>query len=93
MLIHILIGLTKENRNKLDIEYIKVLGFNKNGQKYLKTLKCDIPVQRKISDKYLAQKYELKASKIYDMLTGEDTLKYELNNRPIKANGDLNEKR
>lgn len=84
MLMHILIGLTKDDRKTLYIEYIKVLGFNDNGQKYLKNLKSSIPIERKISDDYLAQKYELKASLIYDLLTGSDTIDYELNNKPIK---------
>lgn len=84
MLIHILIGLTKEDRNKSIIEYIKVLGFNSKGQKYLKSLKSDIPIQRKISDKFLVQKYELKASAIYDILTNGNSLQYELKNKPIK---------
>ena len=84
MLIHILIGLTKEDRNNLKLEYIKVLGFNNKGQNYLKTIKPDLLVQRKISDEYLAQKYELKAAMIYDLLTGEDTYKFEKDNKPIK---------
>ena len=93
MLIHILIGLTKEDRNKLTLEYIKVLGFNSKGQKYLKTLKCDLLVQRKISSEYLAQDYELKTAKVYEMLTGKNALEFEIKNKPIKNSGDLNEKR
>lgn len=84
MLIHILIGLTKEDRSKLKLEYIKLLGFNDKGQKHLKSIIYDIPIQRKISDEYLAQQYELKASMIYDLITGKDTYKFETNNKPIK---------
>lgn len=84
MLIHILVGLTKNDRSNMYIEYVKVLGFNDKGQKYLKSIKKDIVIDRKISDKYLSQQYELKASKIYDMLTGENTTSFELNNKPIK---------
>ena len=84
MLIHILVGLTKYDRSNMYIEYVKILGFNSNGQKYLKSLKKDIVIDRKISDKYLSQRYELTAAKIYDMLTGLNTLEFELNNKPIK---------
>ena len=84
MLIHILIGLTKNDRQNLKLEYIKVLGFNSKGQKYLKSIKSDIPIQRKISKKFKAQEYELKASLIYDLLTNQNTYKFELSNEPIK---------
>ena len=84
MLIHILVGLTKNDRGNMYIEYVKILGFNSKGQKYLKSLKKDIVIDRKISDKYLSQRYELTAAKIYDMLTGLNTLEFELNNKPIK---------
>lgn len=84
MLIHILVGLTKNDRSNMYIEYVKILGFNNNGQKYLKSLKKDIVLDCKISDKYLSQRYELTAAKIYDMLTGLNTLEFELNNKPIK---------
>ncbi len=86
MLIHILIGLTKIDRNNLKLEYIKVLGFNQKGQDYLKTIKKDIPIQRKISDKYLAQKYELTSSCIYDLLSGSNSYEFEKSNKPIKYN-------
>ncbi len=87
MLIHILIGLTKTDRKNLKLEYIKVLGFNQNGQNYLKNIKCDIPVQRKISNKFLAQKYELIASNIYDLIINDNTINFELSNKPIKKEG------
>ncbi len=85
MLIHILIGLTKENKDNSKLDYIKVLGFNINGQNYLKQIKkeCEIPITRKISENYLVQKYELTASLIYDLITNNNTIKYEKNNKPI----------
>ena len=85
MLIHILIGLTKKDKDKSYIEYIKVLGFNKKGQKHLNKIKekITIPITRKISEDFISQQYELKASLIYDLLTNNNTYKYELNNKPI----------
>lgn len=84
MLIHILIGLTKEDRNKSFIEYIKVLGFNNRGQIYLSKLKSDILISSKIKETYLVRNYELKASIIYDLLTNNNTYNFELSNKPIK---------
>ncbi|UKI28450.1 MAG: nucleotidyltransferase family protein [Clostridium sp.] len=83
MLIHILIGLTKEDKRNYSLNYIKVLGFDKTGKDYLKTVKSDLTIQRKISDTDIAQKYELTASLIYDMLTDSNTYKFETSNKPI----------
>ncbi|WP_297596968.1 nucleotidyltransferase [uncultured Cetobacterium sp.] len=43
MLIHILLGITKKDTEvvKNRVPYIRVLGFNKNGQEYLKQIKKD----------------------------------------------------
>ena len=84
MLIHILIGLTKEDRKKCDIEYIKVLGFDNIGQRYLKNIKSDIILNSKIPDTFTTRKYELVSSKIYDIICNTDSYKFELSNRPIR---------
>ena len=84
MLIHILVGFTKEDREKLSYDYIKLLGFNDKGQDYLRNLNTDVLVNRKISDSFVAQKYELKVAKIYEMLTGNNSYTFEINNKPIK---------
>ena len=84
MLIHILIGLTKEDRKKCDIEYVKVLGFDNIGQRYLKNIKSDILISSKIPDTFLTRKYELVSSKIYDIICNTDSYKFELSNRPIR---------
>ena len=69
MLCHILVGY-KKNDKVLDIEYIRILGMNKIGQKYLKDVKkkIDIPIITKFSD--LDKNYqdlELKLSYIYSL--------------------------
>ena len=86
MLMHILIGLTKTDKNNLKIEYIKLLGFNRQGKTYLNKIKKElaIPLKRKISNSYLAQQHELKAAQIYDIITGDNTSAYELSNKPIE---------
>lgn len=53
MFVHILCNFTKEEAKKYkNIEYIRVLGFNKNGSNYLKRVKKDIniPIITKLSD-------------------------------------------
>ncbi|MDD2409448.1 MAG: nucleotidyltransferase [Bacilli bacterium] len=85
MLFHILIGLKKENNSIINLEYIKLLGFNEKGLKYINKIKktIDIPLSRKISKDYITQQYELKASLIYDLLTNQKTYTYEISNKPI----------
>ena len=83
MLIHILIGLKKTDKST--VEYIKVLGFNKKGSKYLNKIKkdSDILIERKISNEFLAEKYEQRSSIIYDLITNEKTYIFESSNKPI----------
>lgn len=86
MLTHILLNITKEDKEKhKNIEYIKVLGFNKKGQKYLNSVKksIDIPVSSKIGNEFIARKYEITASLIYDLITKSNTYEFECKNRPI----------
>ncbi|MFA7688972.1 MAG: nucleotidyltransferase, partial [Bacilli bacterium] len=44
MLAHILVGFTKEEAKSNNIKYIRILGFNKKGQKYLNSIKKEIEV-------------------------------------------------
>lgn len=44
MFVHILCCFTKEEAKHNDIEYIRVLGFNNNGKKYLNSIKKDINI-------------------------------------------------
>ena len=84
MLIHILIGLTKEDRKNCDIKYVKVLGFDNIGQRYLKNIKSDILISSKIPDTFLTRKYELASSMVYDIITNTNTYKFEMSNKPIR---------
>lgn len=80
MFIHILASLKKEDNG--DLEYIKILGFNNRGKDYLNKLKkLEIPT---IVDKNSLQyKYETRASIIYDIINGTDTLDFEQKNKPV----------
>ena len=88
MFIHILIGLTKEDRNKIiNPEYIRLLGFSEDGSIYLNSIKkeLDIPLVTKYTHlDSIIKDYELKAASIYEQLTNESVLEFELNNKPIK---------
>ena len=80
MLMHILIGFTKDFAEKTkEIEYIRILGFNNIGQKYLNTVKKDVNL--KILSKFEKNyskilDFELKTTEIYDLI-GNDNLVYE----------------
>ena len=54
-------NFTKEEANNIDINYIRVLGFNKIGQKYLNKIKKDIevPLLTKYNDRYLNIEYRV----------------------------------
>ncbi len=88
MLIHILIGLTKEDKLTFKHnEYIRLLGLTDEGQKHINKIKKELPIplvskftniNSKIKD------YELKCASIYCMLTNDDVLKFEYANKPLK---------
>lgn len=84
MLIHILVGFTKEDNKKLKLDYIKILGFNSNGKKYLNKIKKDIDIPIMPNKKSLIYMYELKATLIYDMVVNNKNIDFEINNKPIK---------
>lgn len=79
MLIHILLGITKEDA-KISNDYLNILGFNKIGQKYLKEIRKKLPENNKDSK---IREYEKKAAYIYDLIANTNTYKKELENKPI----------
>ena len=54
-LTYILLSITKEDCSNLDLEYIRILGFNTKGKEYLNKIKknIDIPILTNYDDKYL----------------------------------------
>jgi len=54
-LTYILLSITKDDCNNLDLEYIRILGFNTKGKEYLNKIKknIDIPILTNYDDKYL----------------------------------------
>jgi len=88
MFIHILIGLTKEDKEKIQKnEYIRLLGFNEFGKKYINSIKknINIPIVTGLKNiNSIIKDYEIKEYNIYNMLVNEDILKFERCNKPIK---------
>ncbi len=83
MLIHILIGLTKEDNKKIELEYIRVLGFNNKGVEYLNKIKKKKKELFKVNKKTLLYSYELKSAYLYDLITKDNNILFENNNKPI----------
>lgn len=88
MFIHILIGLTKKDKEKsLKNEYIRLLGFNDKGKKYINSIKKDtkIPIVSSLKNiNSTIKDYNVKAYEIYNMLVDEDILEFEKSNKIIQ---------
>lgn len=85
MLIHILLGIKKENNNK-DI-YLRLLGFNQNGKNYLNKIKKDISLPIYVGYKKNISKIydiEFKSTYIYSLIVNDSSLiEKEYRNKPI----------
>ena len=82
MLLHINLGILKSDAKK-NIDYLKVLGFNSLGKKYLSQNKKYFKLPIKIIKDSIINDYELKASILYDLITDENEYNYEKLNKPI----------
>ena len=85
MLLHILLGITKED-NTYEI-YLRILGFNQKGRKYLNQIKKDIEIpiytsyKKNISNTF---DIELKSTQIYSLIVNNPNLiEQEYQNKPI----------
>ena len=87
MFIHILIGLKKEDKyNTLKNEYIRILGFNSNGKKYINNIKnkTSLPIVTSLKNiNSIIKDYEIKSYNIYNILSKENILEFENKNKPI----------
>ncbi len=82
MLTHIFLGLTKE-KNTLPISYIRILGFSKKGQDYLKKEKDYFQKITHIDKESEQYKLEITASLLYDLLTKQISSSFDRQNKPI----------
>lgn len=87
MFIHILIGLKRNDKyNTLKNEYIRILGFNKIGQQYIKKQKkkTNIPIVTSLKNiDSIIKDYEIKTYEIYNLISKENVLEFEKSNKPI----------
>lgn len=95
LLNHILCNFTKDLKNEMTkITYIRILGLNNNGRKYLNGIKnnLDIPLISKIErnkDKML--EFEIETTKIYDIIHNENLTEREF--KRIIYKGEENDKK
>ena len=85
MLNHILCSFTKEENSIKDLEYIRILGFTKNGKNYLNSIKKDInlPILNKYdTKKYKTLEIEKRVTNIYSIIY-EDINDKEIKNAPV----------
>ena len=89
MLVHILTSFTKEETKKIEIDYIKILGFNTSGRNYLNQLKKEIKIPIITSyQKNFSQTLDLehRASSIYYLPINQKLILNEYNKKPIIKN-------
>ena len=84
MFLHILCSFTKEEAKRcVNIEYIRVLGFNDKGKKYLNSIKkeCELPILSNYDDSYEMMRIENRVSNIYNIK--KDDFLEEYKHKPI----------
>ncbi len=84
MLTHILIGLTKKDAHQATMDYLKILGFSKEGQSYLKKIRKDLDLPTTPIKDSLIYKYELLSSSIFEQITKISTYSFDFQNKPIQ---------
>lgn len=77
MLVHILTNFTKEEAQNINVDYIRILGFNSKGQQHLKTIKKNLYIPTITNYKpNLSQilDIELRVTQIYSSIIKKETL-------------------
>ncbi len=77
MLIHILCSFKKDDAKNLEIEYLRVLGFNNKGQKVLNNIKKEIDIPIYFNYKEKLNKYldlDFKVATIYSEIVSDSTI-------------------
>ena len=77
MLVHILCSFKKSESKNLEIEYLRVLGFNKKGQKVLNSVKKDLDVPIYFNYKEKMNRYldlDFKAATIYSLIVNDSAI-------------------
>ena len=77
MLVHILCSFKKSESKNLEIEYLRVLGFNKKGQKVLNSVKKDLDIPIYFNYKEKMNRYldlDFKAATIYSLIVNDSAI-------------------
>lgn len=94
MLIHILTSFTKEEAKKLEIDYIRILGFNEIGRNYLNKIKKEINIplithyKKNISP---LLDLEMRITSIYYLPINPELTKLEYKKTPIIYNSTIDD--
>ena len=86
MLIHILTNFTKKEANNINIDYIRIIGFNTKGKKHLNTIKKDLDLPLKTVYKPNESSLldiEFRVASIYSLPLKKNILELEYKNKPI----------
>ena len=86
MFVHIMCGLTKEEIKNLDIDYIRILGFNTRGRNYLNKIKKSIDIKIVTNYKENISKLfdlEYRINSIYSSNIDNNLIKEEISHNPI----------
>ena len=84
MFLHILCSFTKEEAKRcMDIQYIRVLGFNSKGREYLNSVKkeCNLPIIAGYDNSFEMMRIENRVSDIYNIK--KDDYLEEYKHKPI----------
>jgi hypothetical protein len=88
MFVHILTNFTKEENKRIDIDYIRVLGFSIKGQQYLNKIKkeLDVPIITRYKENIsLLLDIEFRVNAIYSsmLVNGNELVSREYSCKPI----------
>lgn len=83
MIIHILLGLTKNINAELKLDYLHILGFSFKGQQYLRKRKKEISLPLKPIYSSKIYEFEKRAAFFYELLTNLPVQTFEKSNKPI----------
>ncbi len=83
MLIHILAGLTNKDNERMELDYMKILGFSKEGQMYINSIKKDFSLPSTPLKDSLIYSYELKSAYLYEVALKDKLNGFDNKNIPI----------